>query len=76
MTLNPVRISYKGHKNIGGSFKQVVVLAPASIKIEIHYGLRLVISRLFDIRGNLGNAKEILPFTDRRNPTILVYYGL
>ena len=37
---------------------------------------RLVFSRLFDIRGNLGNTKgfsSFLPFSDWRNPTILVY---
>ena len=37
---------------------------------------RLVFSRFFDIRKNLGNVKEnlscFLPFTDSRNPTILV----
>ena len=35
---------------------------------------RLVYSLFFDIRGNLGDGKEkrFLPFTDRRNPTILV----
>ena len=33
---------------------------------------RLVFSRFFDIRGNLGNAKKTLLFTDWRNTTILV----
>ena len=40
---------------------------------------RLVFSRFFDIRGNLGNVKEkkgfslFLPFTGLRKPTVLVY---
>ena len=45
---------------------------------SLNLSVRLVFSPLFDIRGNLGNVKEMLfssflPYINWRNPTILVY---